>query len=724
MTQLKTQTNQTNNHTNELEDNNDDILHNLNPDQREAVLYFDSPLLVIAGAGSGKTRVITNKIAYLVKEKDFAPWNILGVTFTNKAAEEMKGRIQSLTGIESRHFNISTFHSLGLRILRESGASAGFDGNWQVMDDADQRKILEQIIKKNFSYYTRDMREQAKRKIGTAKMELNYPNNKEFLYQKGFSDDEVKIYSLYYNYQKENKLWDYEDLISFPVKLLQTDEALREKYAERFKYVVVDEFQDTNPNQYELLTMIAGKHQNITVVGDDDQAVYSWRGASIRFLFSFENDFPGSHIIKLEQNYRSTPQVLEFANNVITRNSMRRPKAMWTGQDAGNPVAVIETRSKEDEARMAADLVLRLKDADPDLFPVAILYRINSQSLAFETEFARRGIDFKILKGLRFFDRKEIKDSLALLKLAVNPNDDISFMRMTDFLSLGIGAKTLDNLSRLAQNHGSSLFRTLKEHAPERFGSREIFSTIDKFSHQLAESANEVDLADMLKRLLNSSGYLDVLENKGEQSRLLNIEELTAFIGNWQQTNPGGAFGQLLDHISLEANAKDEKKDNKENASTPVFLLTMHNAKGLEFPTVIAVGINSSYMPFFLRKERVEIEEERRLFYVASTRAIKQLVISPGAERKSPFLTDVQRALYSTAYSVDDLVDRIAPTPGSVLHGGIPAAAEAAEERYLDHPVFGRGKVINAIDDIRYIVEFVDRGEKTIDTSIVPVTFL
>lgn len=717
------QINQTN-HPNETNDNESDILHNLNPNQREAVLYFDSPLLVIAGAGSGKTRVITNKIAYLVKEKGFSPWNILGVTFTNKAANEMKNRIQSLTGIESRHFNISTFHSLGLRILRESGTAAGFDNQWQVMDDADQRKIMEQIIKKNLNHYTRDMREQAKRKISTAKMELNYPNNKEFLYQKGFNDDEVKIYSLYYNYQKENKLWDYEDLISFPVKLLQTDEALREKYSERYRYVVVDEFQDTNPNQYELLTLIAGKHKNITVVGDDDQAVYSWRGASIRFLFNFENDFPGCHLIKLEQNYRSTPQVLEFANNVITKNSVRRPKSMWTGHESGNPVIVIETRSKEEEARVSADLILRLKEAGPDFFPVAILYRINSQSLAFETEFARRGIDFKILKGLRFFDRKEIKDSLALLKLTVNLDDDISFMRMADVLPLGIGAKTLDNLSRLAQNHGSSLFRTLKKHAPERFASREIFTAIDRLNQKLEESVDneDADLADILKRLLISSGYRDVLENKGEHSRLLNIEELITFIENWQQQDSGRGFGQLLDHISLEAG----DKDNKENGHTPVFLLTMHNAKGLEFPTVIAVGINSGYMPFFLRKDRVEIEEERRLFYVAATRAIKQLVISPGSDRKSPFMMSVQRALYSTAYSVDDAVDRILPDSpdGSGLQRGVTAVAEAAEERYLEHPVFGRGKVVNAIDDVRFIVEFVDRGEKTIDTSIVPVTFL
>ncbi|MCP5104367.1 MAG: UvrD-helicase domain-containing protein [bacterium] len=712
-----------------MTNDNNDILESLNPDQKEAVVYLDSPLLIIAGAGSGKTKVITNKIAYLTREKDYSPYNILGVTFTNKAANEMKSRIGNITGIDAKFFNIFTFHALGLRILRESGAEAGFNRDWQIIDDQDQKKILDRLIKENFNHYTSDMRDTVKRKIGFAKMDLNYPNNKEFLYQKGFTEDEVTIYTLYFKYQKQNKIWDYEDLVSLPVKLLQSNNALRVKYTEKFRYVVVDEFQDTNPNQYELIRLIAGKHQNITIVGDDDQAIYSWRGASIRFLFNFEEDFPRTRIIKLEQNYRSTPQVLDFANCLITRNSQRRGKAMWTDKTDGYPVYVLNTRSKEDEADKAAEFIIRLQGEAPELFPVAILYRINSQSLSFETEFAKRGIDFKIIKGLRFFDRKEIRDSLALIKLSLNLDDDISFLRIIDFLPLGIGSKTLESLSRLAGQNRLSLFQTLNRHMPERFRAKPIFTALyninQKHINQKQAGEEQVKLSEILKNLLGRSGYLDALETRGEQNRLMNIDELKEFIVKWETANPGESFNDLMDRVTLESDtgAAGNSEDNNGKQKCPVFLLTMHNAKGLEFPTVISAGINSSYIPFFLRKERAEIEEERRLFYVAATRAIKQLIVSVGSERPSRFLNDVKRSLYSSAYSVDDLFYHLAPPN----HGGLPETGiiqENIEEKFLEHPIFGRGKIINAIDKDKYVVDFVKKGEKTIDTSIAPVTFL
>lgn len=700
-----------------------EILEPLNPDQREAVLYFDSPLLVLAGAGSGKTKVITNKIAYLVKEKGYHPNNILGVTFTNKAAEEMKTRVKTLTQIDSLTFNISTFHSLGLRILRESGSASGFDSQWMVIDDHDQKKIIERLIKENFSYYTSDMRDALIRKINFAKMDLNYPNNKEYLYQIGFLEDEVAIFSLYFNHQKEYKLWDYEDLISLPVRLLQVNEEIREKYATRFKYILVDEFQDTNPNQYELLKLIAGGHQNITVVGDDDQAIYSWRGASIRFLFNFESDFPGTHTIKLEQNYRSTPQVLDFANQLIAQNTGRRPKSMWTGKSHGSPVFIFETKSKEDEAVKMAELVLRMKEDKQDLFPLAILYRINSQSLAFETEFTRRNINFKIIKGLRFFDRKEIKDSLALLKLAFNLNDDISFLRVIDFLPLGIGPKTLDELTTLSKEHHISLFAALNQYAADKFRARALFPALFKIHRETAgeKEKSKLKVAEILSFLLKTSGYLEMLEAKEEHTRRLNIDELVEFIKNWQENHPGEDFNQLLDRISLEPGPQEAGEADP----TPVYLLTMHNAKGLEFPTVFIAGINPTYMPFFMTKGDAEIEEERRLFYVAATRAIKHLVISLGSEKRSPFLSSINLSLYSIAYSVDDILGPQVPrVQKNRLRGIMAESTRNVEETYLEHPIFGRGKVIEVIGEHKYIVEFINKGQKTIDTSIVPVTFL
>ncbi len=712
--------------------NTGEFLNDLSPVQKEAVLYFDSPLMVIAGAGSGKTKVITNKIAYLVMEKSFSPHQVLGVTFTNKAADEMKRRIESITGLEARLFNISTFHSLGLRILRESGSAFGFNSEWQVLDDQDQKKILERIIKENFNHFTNDMRDNVRRKIGLAKMELIYPNNKEFLLQKGFNYDQAKIFSLYYDFQKSNKLWDYEDLISLPVKFMQTHEEIRGKYADRFRYVVVDEFQDTNPNQYELLNLIAGEHKNVTVVGDDDQAIYSWRGACIRYLHHFENDFPGTRILKLEQNYRSTKPILDFANRLISRNTLRKAKSMWTKESSGNPVFVLDNRSKDDEARQVAEFALRLKEENPDLLPLAVLYRINSQSLAFETEFVRRNIRFKIIKGLRFFDRKEIKDSLALLKLTLNPDDDLSFLRMVDFLPLGIGIKTLDELSLLSKTNGTSLFRTFQQEMRDKFNSKPIFSIIMTLHQRLTmqpgsetDGANgKLELEEALKILLRESGYRGSLDNKGEESRLLNIDELIAFVKKWQESNPGGSFAQLADYMSLEGGKENESGDS----DIPVLLLTMHNAKGLEFPTVVAAGVNTFYLPFYLRKDPADIEEERRLFYVASTRAIKQLVISIGSERRSQFLSDINQALYSMAYSVDDLINYLGNTtsPGqnARLRALLGQTSQNNEERYVEHKIFGRGKIISAMGKDKYLVDFVGRGEKVIDASLVPLTFL
>ncbi len=687
------------------------LLENLNPVQREAVLHFDSPLLIVAGAGSGKTKVITHKIAYMIQEKNMSPYRILGVTFTNKAANEMKERAASLTGFEPRQFPISTFHSLGLRILRESCAAAGFDSDWQVMNDSEQRQLLDRIIKENYSFYTNDMRDDVRKKINLAKMNLNYPNNSEELLQRGFSQEEVVIYSAYFERQHKVKRWDYEDLISLPVKLLLHNDEVREKYRNRFDYIVVDEFQDTNPNQYELIKLLARQHQQITVVGDDDQAIYSWRGASIRFLFNFENDFKDVRTIKLEQNYRSTKPILEFANQLITRNKLRKGKSMWTENEGGNPIYLLHTVSKEGEAAKVAELVYHLIMEEPDLLPVAILYRINSQSLAFETEFTRRNIRFKILKGQPFFERKEIKDSLALLKLAYNPDDDISFVRVIDVLPLGIGAKSLEQISEKARADGTSLFAAMRTHFPDRYDAKDSFKKI----MELHDKFEDLDTSEILTILLNYTRYRPNLEERGEQDRLLNIEELINFIKGWEQEDSDKNFGNLLDRMSLDSEMGE--KDDQSNIH--VFLLTMHNAKGLEFNTVVTAGVNSTYLPFFMRKNASELEEERRLMYVAVTRPIKQLIMSVGSHKPSPFLRDVDYSLIRNLYSVEEFIDELSPRPE------IPKEDEVADsEAFIQHPFFGKGRIRKKIDHQRILVDFENKGEKVIDTSVVAITFL
>lgn len=687
-----------------------EALKELNEIQQQAVLYFDGPLMIIAGAGSGKTRVITHKIAYLILEKGVPPSQILGVTFTNKAASEMKERIEGLTRQDMRLFHLSTFHALGLRMLRTAGKTKGYEGEWQVIDDQDQKKVFNTLTKESGSAWTNDMRDALRRKIGMAKMNLHYPNNREYLLQKGFTQEEYTYYAAYHTWQQAQKRWDYEDLVSLPVKMLQSDEALCREYSERYRYVVVDEFQDTNPNQYELIRLIAQRHGNITIVGDDDQAIYGWRGADIRFLLNFERDFSGAKVVKLEQNYRSSPNVLAFANQVITRNTLRKDKAMWTDKTQGEPVMLLQSGSKEEEAHWVVDIIeTLLRRGDQPKLPVAILYRINSQSLAFENELNRRNVPYRVLKGLRFFDRKEVKDSIALLRLANQPEDDASFLRVIDFLPLGIGDKTLGQIADLARDHQKSYYWVLKNHFPEKWSSRPLWRLLDRAGELFEEGGQSKGL----ERLLNLSGYLDLLKEKGEDGRLLNVQELLAFIGKWEAEKEAEAtISDLFDQITLQ------DPGEKEAAAVSVFLLTMHNAKGLEFPTTIVSGVNTTYLPFFLRKGQQEIEEERRLFYVSSTRAINLLILSVGGGKESMFISEMNGSLFSRAFGAEDLLSQLYGRPG-----GKAAQNEKRQERYLTHPIFGRGKVVDDLGRNRLVVQFVERGEKVIDTSIVPVMF-
>jgi len=682
----------------------------LNDEQLEAVKVINSPLLILAGAGSGKTRVLTYKISHLINECGIQPFNILGVTFTNKAAGEMKSRVGHLTGIDENLFQISTFHSLGLKILRLSGDKFGFGAEWQVCNDREQKKIISGIIKENFSWLTNDMADQVIKKINRAKMKLVYPNNPTALLNAGYSDEEIKIYDLYYQYQQENKLWDFEDLVSIPTLLLSGNDSLRKSYEKKFRYVLVDEFQDTNPNQYELIRQLASDHRKITVVGDDDQAIYSWRGADIRSISDFEKDFPGTKIIKLERNYRSTQGILTFANSLIRRNTFRKIKNMWTERDNGDPVVLLFSGSKENEAEQIADLIFSL-DGDPSKFPVAILYRVNSQSLILETVLQSRGIDYKVLKGLRFFDRKEIRDSISLLRLAYDLTDDRAFLRIVDFLPLGIGEKSLASLTHRAKESEKSLISTLQDDFSDKFSSRPLFAKIvemnDKFSVHLP--------SEILGTLLESSGYTEYLRGKKEDDRILNLEELVDFIKKWESDpDNSGTITDLFDRLTLDSTA-----DSKEKRSN-VLLLTMHNSKGLEFPTVIVAGANSTYLPFFLRKGSQEIEEERRLFYVASTRAVDRLIISTGGSRESRFISEAGFNGVNLCYTAKEIFGIFMGNREKTLQD---SSEETENRRVVSHPFFGKGIVMQMLSDGKFLINFEKSGEKVIDTSIVELEF-
>jgi len=668
--------------------------------------------MVVAGAGSGKTNVITHKIAYLLQAGNYLPGQVLGLTFTNRAAAEMKDRIFRLTGIPHTSFQISTFHSLGLKILRERGDRFGFDPRWQVIDEQDQRQILSGIIKESCPHYTNDMAEAARRRINLAKMNLVYPNDAESLRAMGFDDSEVHIFSLYHGCQGQRCVWDFEDLVSYAVKLLHRNADIQGEYSDRFRYVVVDEFQDTNPNQYELIKTLTQRRSKITVVGDDDQAIYSWRGASVRFLLDFERDFPGTRVIKLEQNYRSTMPILDFANHLIATNTLRRPKKMWTDRGSGQPVCLLRSLSKEDEATKVVDLIALLKRDRPDMFPVAILYRINSQSLAFETELLKRDIPFRIVKGLRFFDRKEVKDCLALLKLALNPNDDISFARVVGFLPMGIGEKSMEELAGYSRGKRISLFNAMATLYPKKLSTKPLFSSLAAMPDGHVE---RVGYHKLLNELLSISGYRDILQNKEDQSRWLNVAELLEFDGNWEEEFPQAAFVDLLDRISLESPGQRVRED------MPVDMLTMHNAKGTEYPTVVVVGINATYMPFFLRKGVEEWEEERRLFYVASTRAQNQLIVSVGSDRPSRFLTAIDHRHYRVFYDSHELYNHLATSEKASQSGPEPNGGGI---RYVQHLLCGRGRIITPINQDTFLIEFEGRGQKVIDGTRVELSFL
>jgi len=690
-----------------------DIFKNLNNEQVEGVKHIESPLLIIAGAGSGKTRVITHKIAYLVMEKGIMPYNILGITFTNKAANEMKARVVSLTEMEPNLFNISTFHSLGLKILKANADKFGYDKTWTVMDKDDEKKVVKKISRDLYEDISNEDIKDYMRMIDNLKMNLLYPNNFEDLYELGYDEKFLEVYKRYFEYQKRNHLWDFEDLISLSVKMLETDEDLKKYYSNRFKYVVVDEFQDTNPNQYELMKLIAKSHQNITIVGDEDQAIYGWRGANSKFLFDFKHDFPNTKIIKLEQNYRSTPQILDFSNEIIKKKNQEFVKMLWTDKKGGSPVIVYNSYSKFDEANDMANLIKRLNTNDKDIFPIAILYRINSQSRIIEKELSSNGIPYKIIKGLRFFERKEVKDSIALVSLAANLNDNLSFIRVCDFASIGIGDRTIKELENHIDSDNPSLFKIYKKIYPKKFNSRSFFKTIEKLNKEF----DNLRFSEVLKEILKEIDYLEKFEIKQEFSRISNINELIDYFDEWQKENSNKSFFDLKESITLDSDNKD-----KNTKYYPVLLSTIHNAKGLEFPTVIILSVNDFYLPFIRRTGREEIEEEKRLFYVGCTRAMNYLVVSTGHYEASRFIKNINRSKYRVVDDWISLIDII--NKSKTEESRLISNSNNNKIEFVNHPIFGKGEVLSKVSKSKFLIKFENDKEIVIDTDIINLEFL
>ena len=613
------------------------IYESLNPMQREAVLSTEGPLLVLAGAGSGKTRVLTHRVAYLIEEMGVAPWNIMAITFTNKAAGEMRERVDRLVSHGAEAVWVSTFHSSCVRILRRHIQYLGFDTDFSIYDTDDQKTVMKQVIKA-LELDPKQYRERALlSQISAAKDQLISPEEFELNAAGDYRlRQTARIYREYQNQLKKNNALDFDDLIVKAVELLEESREVREYYQERFKYVMVDEYQDTNYAQFKLVSLLAGKYRNLCVVGDDDQSIYRFRGADIKNILSFEETFPGAKVVRLEQNYRSTGHILHAANEVIRHNEGRKEKKLWTENGEGEKVRF----RQYDQAYEEADGVVKeIRDGGWDYKDCAVLYRTNAQSRLLEEKCLLYNIPYRLVGGVNFYQRREIKDILSYLKTIANGRDDLAVMRIINVPKRGIGAASVNRAEIFASANGYSMYSALaRVKAIPGMGRaagkiQEFVDLIEDFREKL--SAGEYDLAGLIEDVLERSGYRASLEEEGEveaQTRLENIEELVNKAAAYEAAAEEPSLGAFLEEVALVADV-----DAMEDTDDRVTLMTLHSAKGLEFDNVWMCGMEDGLFPSMMAINSEDpvsaIEEERRLCYVGITRARKRLTLTAARQR-------------------------------------------------------------------------------------------
>ena len=612
-----------------------DVLEGLNDKQYEAVVNTEGPCLVIAGAGSGKTKVLTHKIANLI-EKGVKPWNILAITFTNKAANEMKERVEKLIGDDfSKDMWIGTFHSICVRILRRTIDKIGFDKSFIIFDTSDQRSVIKTCLKeleiddKLFS----DRGVQAE--ISNAKNEMLEPAEYARKYSGDFRKDKIaEIYSLYQKKLRANNAIDFDDIINYTIKVLTESPEDLEYYADKFHYILVDEYQDTNKAQFTLITLLASRYGNITVVGDNDQGIYSFRGADISNILNFEKDFPGTRIIKLEQNYRCTQSILDVANAVIKNNEAKYEKKLWTKNEKGQKVQMHKAENEYDEASFIVEKINELKIEEYyKNSDFAVLYRMNTQSRSIEDILRREDIPYKIVGGLKFYERKEIKDAMAYLRLIHNQADNLSLRRIINEPKRGIGKTSLDAIEEISNENGISMYEVIKranEFELNRVfaNSREFIETIE----DLAKRKDELSISELITETMKKTGYIKALEAEDTleaENRIENLNELLTVAIEFEEENAENGLAEFLEGITLSSDL-----DNMEETEDTVTLMTLHSAKGLEFPVVFLVGMEEGIFPGYKSiGEQKELEEERRLCYVGITRAKEHLYLTCAKQR-------------------------------------------------------------------------------------------
>ena len=608
------------------------LLDELNPKQREAVNQIDGPCLVIAGAGSGKTKVLTYKIAHLIDNCGVKPWNILAITFTNKAANEMKERVQNLIGDAINDIWLGTFHSICVKILRKFIDRLGYDSSFAIFDTADQKTLVKKCLKEldiDSKIFTE---KSVINEISNAKNMMIKPDDYILRNKGDYRKEKIgKIYSLYQKKLKENNAVDFDDIINLTIDLLLENEDILEYYSDKFKYILVDEYQDTNKSQFKLVSILAKKNMNIMVVGDNDQGIYSFRGADISNILNFEKDFAGTKIVKLEQNYRCTGNILKVANEVIKNNTTKYDKKLWTENDEGELPFIYTGKDEYDEASFITTKIEEIKNNDNFKYSdFAVLYRMNAQSRAIEDIFMREGIPYKIVGGLKFYERKEIKDIIAYLRLIANQNDNLSLVRVINEPKRGIGAVSLNKVEELAIENETSMYNIIKN--ADKYMPR-IQGNVYEFV-EMVEILKDADLTitELVKAILLKSGYIAALqaENTVEaETRIQNLEEFLSVVGEFEEEYAENGLNEFLQTLSLSSDV-----DKLDDTDDKVTLMTLHSAKGLEYPVVFLVGVEDGIFPGEQSTTTIEgLEEERRLFYVGITRAKKILFITLASKR-------------------------------------------------------------------------------------------
>ncbi len=729
-------------------------LENLNDKQREAAMYTEGALLILAGAGSGKTSTMTRRIAYLVDEKGVSPYNILAVTFTNKAAREMEERVEEILGSNSRMW-IMTFHAACLRMLRMDGDRLGYTNSFAVYDPVDQKSIVKNLLKEHEIDEKKFTPNSILSNISKAKEQEIGP--REFEENAGdFRDETVaKVYRGYERILSRNNAMDFDDLILNAVRLLKENPDVLEKYQERFRYIMVDEYQDTNQLQYKLISLLAKKYGNICVVGDDDQCIYQWRGADIRNILNFEKEFPKAKVVKLEQNYRSTANILEAAHSVISNNKQRKRKKLWTDASQGEKIQYHRLESDYREAGYIAQEIGYMVQQGENYRDFAILYRTNAQSRNFEDSLAQRRIPYRVIGGLRYYDRMEIKDMIAYMRLVANPMDDIAFDRVVNSPKRGIGKATMDKIKSVANYCEKSIFQYVESEAIADTLSGKASRGMNEFLEIIREYSEEKEnlrVSDIYEGLLIKSGYLKALEDQRTaeaDGRIENLMEFKSVIYEFENRDSKLELDEFLEKLALLSDV-----DNHDSEANAVTLMTMHSAKGLEFPYVFMPGMEDGLFPSWRSRDSIsQMEEERRLCYVGMTRAKRRLWMTSAesrllygkvnATRESEFMREINPKLLagdgvyksgsvgaktgSTRY----LDGRYDPISGDYqFQNHIKAKSEMKKKLVHDehfevgdrviHGKFGEGVVLEVTPKI-IRVEFVGNGVKKLAVGIAPI---